>query len=52
MKWGNRTVAVPLGSPQLLLAYRIDIFERLGLTPPVDWAEYQQAIKELDASSV
>jgi multiple sugar transport system substrate-binding protein len=45
--WGNRTVAVPLGSPQLLLAYRSDIFERLSLAPPTDWTEYQQAIEKL-----
>ena len=47
MTWGNRTVAVPLGSPQLLLAYRSDIFEKLGISPPVDWAEYQAIIEKL-----
>ena len=47
MTWGNRTVAVPLGSPQLLLAYRPDIFEKLALQPPADWTEYQQAIEKL-----
>lgn len=47
MTWGNKTVAVPLGSPQLLLAYRADIFEKLGLSPPADWAEYQQAVERL-----
>jgi multiple sugar transport system substrate-binding protein len=47
MKWGNRTVAVPLGSPQLLLAYRIDIFEKLGLSPPADWTQFQQVVDRL-----
>ena len=47
MTWGNRTVAVPLGSPQLLLAYRADIFEKLGLAPPADWAEYQVVVERL-----
>jgi ABC-type glycerol-3-phosphate transport system substrate-binding protein len=47
MTWGNRTVAVPLGSPQLLLAYRADIFEKLGIAPPVDWAGYQAVVEKL-----
>jgi len=47
MKWGNRTFAVPLGSPQLLLAYRADIFDKLGITPPADWAEYQDIVQRL-----
>jgi hypothetical protein len=28
MRWGGKTVATPLGSPQLLLAYRVDVFEK------------------------
>jgi ABC-type glycerol-3-phosphate transport system substrate-binding protein len=47
MKWGNRTVAAPLGSPQLLLAYRPDVFEKLGLSPPADWADYQRLAARL-----
>jgi ABC-type glycerol-3-phosphate transport system substrate-binding protein len=47
MTWGNRSVAVPLGSPQLLLAYRADVFEKLGIAPPADWAEYQASIEKL-----
>lgn len=47
MTWGNRTVAVPLGSPQLLLAYRADIFEKLSIPPPSDWTEYQLAVDKL-----
>src|SRR5258705_6580371 len=47
MRWGNRTVAVPLGSPQLLLAYRADIFENAGLAPPADWTEYQRTLERL-----
>lgn len=45
--WGNRTVAVPLGSPQLLLAYRPDVLEKHGIAPPATWAEYQAAIDKL-----
>jgi ABC-type glycerol-3-phosphate transport system substrate-binding protein len=47
MKWGNRTFAMPLGSPQLLLAYRADLFEKLGLAPPTDWAEYHAILRRL-----
>jgi len=47
MRWGNRTLAVTLGSPRLLLAYRADIFEKLALQPPADWTEYQAALERL-----
>jgi multiple sugar transport system substrate-binding protein len=47
MRWGGKTVAAPLGSPQLLLVYRADVFERLGLTPPADWTEYQHTVDRL-----
>ncbi|HEX5104998.1 MAG TPA: extracellular solute-binding protein [Pirellulaceae bacterium] len=47
MTWGNRTVAVSLGSPQILLAYRADLFEKLGLQPPADWAAYQELALKL-----
>jgi multiple sugar transport system substrate-binding protein len=47
--WGNRTLAVPLGSPQLLLVYRKDLFDKLSLAAPRTWAEYQQAIERLKA---
>jgi multiple sugar transport system substrate-binding protein len=45
--WGNRTFAAPLGSPQLLVVYRSDIFDQLGLTPPQTWDEYEQVAKAL-----
>lgn len=47
IRWGNKTLAVPLGSPQLLVAYRADIFEQLGLEPPADWTAYQKAVGRL-----
>ena len=47
MRWGNRTFAVTLGSPRLLLAYRTDIFDKLQLKPPADWNEYQQLVEKL-----
>jgi ABC-type glycerol-3-phosphate transport system substrate-binding protein len=45
--WGNRTLAVPLGSPQLLLAFRTDVLEKHGIAPPTTWSEYQLAIDSL-----
>jgi ABC-type glycerol-3-phosphate transport system substrate-binding protein len=47
MRWAGRSLAAPLGSPQLLLAYRPDCLARAGLEPPSDWASYQQAIARL-----
>ena len=40
IKWGDRVLALPLGSPQLLLVYRADIFAQLKIKPPQTWAEY------------
>jgi ABC-type glycerol-3-phosphate transport system substrate-binding protein len=47
MRWGNRTVAVTLGSPRLLLAYRSDIFEEFELALPADWDDYQKLVETL-----
>jgi ABC-type glycerol-3-phosphate transport system substrate-binding protein len=47
MRWGNRTLAAPLGSPRLLLAYRADLFEQASLAPPADWPAYQEAVTRL-----
>ena len=48
MRWGeSATMAVTFGSPQLVLAYRPDLFAKRGLTPPRTWSQYQQIIEEL-----
>lgn len=47
MRWGQKTVAVPLGVPHLVLAYRADLLDTLGRKPPGDWAEYQQLLTQL-----
>jgi multiple sugar transport system substrate-binding protein len=52
MRWGRQTVAVPLGSPQLLLAYRADAFEKENLKPPADWNEYQQIVERLQVAPI
>ena len=49
MRWGKQTLAVSLGAPQLLLVYRADAFEKIGLKPPVDWNDYQQIVERLGA---
>ena len=52
MRWGeSTTMAVTFGSPQLVLAYRADLFEKRGLTPPRTWSQYQQIIEELRNTS-
>jgi multiple sugar transport system substrate-binding protein len=47
MNWGNKTFATPLGSPQLLLVYRADIFASLKVQPPQTWDEYQAIVERL-----
>ncbi|HEY1786083.1 MAG TPA: hypothetical protein VGG30_11060, partial [Pirellulales bacterium] len=43
--WGDGVWAVPLGSPQLTLLYRRDLFEVFNRTPPTTWAEYQELVR-------
>lgn len=45
LRWSGRTYAAPLGSPQLLLCYRADLFDRIALPPPTDWRSYHQAVE-------
>lgn len=45
--WGGKLYALPLGSPQLLMVYRQDIFSRLEIEPPRTWSEYQQVVERL-----
>jgi multiple sugar transport system substrate-binding protein len=45
--WGNDVMAVPFGSPPLTLFYRRDIFQKLQLTPPATWQEYQTLAERL-----
>ena len=44
--WGRRTLAVPLGSPQLVLWYRADLLAQLNLAPPRTWEELSTAIEK------
>ncbi len=45
--WGGRTMAVPLGSPVLVLAYRADLLRELGQSPPVTWDQYDRLVARL-----
>jgi ABC-type glycerol-3-phosphate transport system substrate-binding protein len=47
MMWGKTTYAVPLGAPTFQLLYRADIFEKLELSPPTTWADYQELLAKL-----
>lgn len=47
--WGEKTYGLPLGSPQLMLYYRADLFDRLGISPPQTWEQYQQVLAQLSA---
>jgi ABC-type glycerol-3-phosphate transport system substrate-binding protein len=51
MVWGNKTVAVPLGSPRLLVVYRRDVLDALGLAPPQTWQDYQALFERLAAEN-
>jgi multiple sugar transport system substrate-binding protein len=46
-QWGEKTFAVPFGSPVFVVMYHRDFFERYHLQPPRDWAEYQRAVETL-----
>ncbi len=52
VSWGSDLYAVSFGSPQPMLAYRRDVFEKLGLSPPATWDQYHEVCKKLEAFRV
>ena len=53
VRWGPQAMAASLGSPQLMLYYRRDLFQALDLEPPTTWRQYQELITTLsDRSSI
>ncbi|MDG2381865.1 MAG: extracellular solute-binding protein [Pirellulaceae bacterium] len=48
IRWGDETYAVSFGSPQLLLFYRKDLFDKWKLSVPKTWSEYQQVIHQIE----
>lgn len=45
--WGDQVLAVPLGSPPLMVIYRPDVFEKLELQPPETWQQYTALCERL-----
>jgi len=43
-RWGDRELAMPLGSPVLVLMYRADLLRAMGLAPPETWTAYQRLV--------
>lgn len=48
-RWGDARLAVPFGSPQMLLLYHPDQFAERGWSPPTTWVQYQEYVAELGA---
>lgn len=46
--WGKTVFGVSLGSPQLVLIYRKDIFDALDLQVPTSWQEYESIREKLN----
>jgi ABC-type glycerol-3-phosphate transport system substrate-binding protein len=46
--WGRRLMAVPLGSPQLVLFYRSDLLEPAKLGLPKTWEEYANLVAHFE----
>ncbi len=40
VRYGSSVWGTPLGSPRLLLMYREDVLEQLGVAPPKTWEEF------------
>ena len=49
MAWGKKAMAFSFGSPMLVLYYREDVLESLGVSVPQTWREYQQVVSALNA---
>jgi ABC-type glycerol-3-phosphate transport system substrate-binding protein len=45
--WGEKSYAVPLGSPLFVLYYRADLLEKIGGRSPKTWKEYQDLSQQL-----
>lgn len=47
VRFGSSAWGTPLGSPQLVLMYRQDVLEQLGVKPPRTWQEFFKLTKRL-----
>ncbi|RCS54856.1 extracellular solute-binding protein [Bremerella cremea] len=50
MHWGEKTYALPLGSPVLMLMVRTDILKQLNLETPTTWQEYAAVVEAIHNS--
>jgi multiple sugar transport system substrate-binding protein len=46
-RWGEKQMALPLGSPVFVLYYRADLLDKLQREPPTTWRQYAQLTKFL-----
>lgn len=49
--WGDKVCGVPLGSPVFVVYCRNDLLDRLGLSPPKSWREFDRALAALGERS-
>ena len=47
LKWGNQRYGVSFGSPQFVLMYRQDLFEKWKLSPPETWESYAELVRQI-----
>jgi len=47
--WGDKVCGIPFGSPVFVVYCRKDLLDRLGLSPPKDWREFDRAAAALSA---
>lgn len=47
IRWGEANMALPLGSTCWMLYYRADLLERLQLSVPTTWADYDERVRKL-----
>ena len=52
VRWGDAILGFSFGSPQLLLMYRADLFEKQGLQPPSTWTEFDDVVRRLTRSEL
>lgn len=50
LQWKGAAVAVPFGSPTLVLMFRPEVLEELELTLPETWGEYQACVERIAGS--
>ncbi|PQO29344.1 extracellular solute-binding protein [Bremerella cremea] len=50
--WGEKTYALPFGSPVLMLMARTDLLKQLNLEVPKTWTEYAAVVEAIEASEL